>query len=147
MVGWTSAGEEDTFPPDILSESEGRAMLDPFAERLKKQYELRVLETLMARCYPLEEITDLRRRRAILEEAEVFYRDHIHGMVGTDATHHDVAKRFPSLNEAMRKEISAFAERMAEAGEEEGKIEGVLAAWDVRVSFSSERLKALLKSR
>lgn len=122
-------------------------MLDAFAERLKKQYELRVIESMMARCYPLSDLTDLRRRREILDEAEVYYRDHIHGVVGTDASHHDVAKRFPALNEAMRTELSAFAERMAEAGQDEAKIESVFAAFGVNVSFSSERLRSLLKCR
>lgn len=122
-------------------------MQDPFIEKIKKQYELRVIEQFIGRCYPMEDVANARKKNTIFEEAEVFYRDHIHGLKGADATHHNVERRFPSLNGAIRAELSSFAEKMGEAGDQIDKIEAVLNSCGAAVSFSAERLKTLIKSR
>jgi len=122
-------------------------MMDPFVEKIKKQYELRVIEILIGRCYPSSEISNLNKKRMIFEEAEIFYRDHIFGLTGSDATHHNVEQRFPSLNTSIRAELSVFAEKMHSTGDDVEKIEKVMAEYGVTVSFNAERLKAVLKTK
>jgi len=122
-------------------------MLDPFHEKKKKEYELKVLELMIGRCYPVSEISEPKKKLSVCQEAEVFYRDRIHGVSGSDASFHDVKSRFPNLSERIKTEISVFSDKMAEAGEDIPKIEAVIRNFGLNVNFSDERLKSLLKNR
>jgi len=121
-------------------------MLDTFQEKKKKEYELKVIELLIGRCYSVEDVSNPAKKRSIFEEAEVFFRDHIHGVTGTDASHHNIKTRFPNLTEKLRHELSAMSERMHEAGEDIPKIEEVFRAFGLNISFSNDRLKTMLRN-
>jgi hypothetical protein len=120
--------------------------MDVFEKEKKKEFELKVMELMVGRNYPMEEVSDLRKKLAIREEAEVFYRDHIQGMTGKDASHHNVEQRFPRLNEKIRMELSSFAEKMHAAGEDITKIEAVIKEFGVSFSISAEKLKSMIKN-
>jgi hypothetical protein len=119
--------------------------MDIFLETKKKEYELKVIELLVGRTTPVEDLADVRKKRMIMEQAEVYYRDHIHGVTGTDASHHNIKQRFPDLNEKIRQELSTFAEQMHEAGDSLERIQAVINAFGVNLDFNAEKLKTLLK--
>ena len=120
-------------------------MLDPFQEKKKKEYEFKTIELLIGRCYPIADVANPRKKMSISEEAEVFYRDHIHGVTGSDASHHNVKTRFPNLNDKIKNELSAMAEKMAEASDDITKIEQTLSNFGLRISFSDDKFKTMLK--
>ena len=120
-------------------------MLDSFQQSRKKEYERKVIEYLIGRCYPLDEVSSQRKKMAIQDEAEVFYRDHIQGMLGKDSSHH-VNKRFEVLNEKIQNELSVFAEKIHEAGDDLVRIEDVFKAYGQTISFSGDKLKSMMKN-
>jgi hypothetical protein len=121
-------------------------MLDSFHEKKKKEYELKLIELMIGRCYTLADVSDPRKKINIRDEAEVFYRDHIHGVTGAEASHHNVKTRFPNLNDRVKTELSVFAEKMAEAGEDIVKIEATLRNFGLNVNFSNDKLKSMIRN-
>ncbi len=119
--------------------------MDAFVEAKKKENAFKVIELLLGRSYPITDISDVKKKRNIMEQAEVFYRDHIYGASGKDAAYHNIAKRFPDLNEKIMNELSAFSDRMHEAGDDLMKIQEVINNFGISVDFNAERLKALLR--
>ena len=121
--------------------------MDIYEEQRKKKYESEVIELLIGRCYPLEEISDIHKKTIIRNEAEVFYRDHIAGAVDADASHHNIEQRFPHLNIKLRTELSQFAEEMSKADENITQIESVIKKFGITANFASDKLQNLLKKQ
>ena len=121
-------------------------MIDSFHEVKKKEYERWVIDHLIGRTYPMGEVSDQRKKVTIFNEGEVFYRDHIEGLLGSEASYHNVKQRFPSLNEEIKVLLSEFAEKMRKAGDSQEKMEAVFREYGLSISFSSDKLKTLMKN-
>ena len=120
-------------------------MIDSFKEIKKKEYVRWTIDYFVGRTYPLAMVSDQRKKLAIFDEAEVFYRDHMQGILGSEASYHNVKQRFPALNEEMKVLLSAFAEKMDAAGDDEAKMEAVFREYGLNISFSSDKLKNIIK--
>jgi hypothetical protein len=121
--------------------------MDMIVEEKKKEYALKVIELLVGRSYPLPDISDIMKKHTIMEEAEVFYRDHIKGVTGGDASYHNTHQRFPNLNEKIRNELSSFAEKMNESGDDLSKMQQVIKDFGITIDFYSDKFKAMLNGR
>ena len=121
--------------------------MDMIIEEKKKEYALKVIELLVGRSFSLEDISDIRKKHTIMEEAEVYYRDHITGVTGGDASYHNIKQRFPNLNEKIRNELSSFAQKMFESGDDLLKMQQVIKDFGITIDFYSDKLKTMLNSR
>lgn len=119
--------------------------MDHIEEALKKKYERQVVDLLIGRTCKIEDISDARKKNLILDEALIFYRDHIRGSVGSDASHHDVGRRFPGLNEEIRVELSRFSEKMYDADQDMAAIEAVIKEFGINVSFATDRFRSSIR--
>lgn len=115
-------------------------------EERKKKYVSEIIELLIGRCYDFSEISDTHKKTIIRTEAEVFYRDHIPGSVDSEASHHNIEKRFPNLNIKLRSELSLLAEKMEEADSDIQKTEEVIKSFGISANFASDKLKNLLNN-
>jgi len=120
--------------------------MDFYEEERKKKYVLEVIELLIGRCYDLSEISDVRKKTIIRNEAEVFYRDHIAGAMDSEASHHNIEQRFPNLNIKLRSELSLLAEKLEEAGSDIQKTEEVIKSFGISANFASDKLKNILNN-
>ncbi len=113
---------------------------------VKKKFETDALQNLIARSYDFAVIQNDAQKRTIMNETEIFYRDHIKGQIGSDASHHNIKSRFPALNETMRRNISIFANEMAECRTIEA-VEQVCKRYGTVRNVINEKFKDFMKSQ